>query len=421
MLTFREISNIVKLEKEVNERSKTIKILHGLSHELKTPLNHIINQQLELLNPSYDLSETAKHKLTKSVNISQFLLSLLRDMIDYSYIKYNNFAMTCNWFSIVEVIEESISIVKNSKENSIILLNKQNYDQISVYSDMNKIRQVLLSLITISLGYCLFRISKAPSSTITINYKNNKAKIVILFNTFTNFSLSIKSTLDYLAQSVQLKISKKIIEKTCQKPLKSKFDNNNNNIMFTIYFESKSLYSDNEEILEIPSEGSPIWPYRILNNIPNKTTLIDILIVDDIEFNIDILKRLISNLKSSCKCGKNHKDLSIHTASSGKQAINSIIYQNSQLSGYKIVLMDCMMPELDGWEACKQINELFTDKKIKILPFIIAYSAFDSKDDLNKCKDAGMVSHISKPSYQEEICNEIHRWITVHPLNSFNQ
>ena len=120
MLTFREISNIVKLEKEVNERSKTIKILHGLSHELKTPLNHIINQQLELLNPSYDLSETVKHKLTKSVNISQFLLSLLRDMIDYSYIKYNNFAMTCNWFSIVEVIEESIL-----KYSTIIRRNQQ--------------------------------------------------------------------------------------------------------------------------------------------------------------------------------------------------------------------------------------------------------------------------------------------------------
>ena len=94
VLTFREITNIVSLEKEVNERSKTIKILRGVSHELKTPMNYIINQLLELLHSSFELKELAKCKLKQSISMSQYLLSLIRDMIDYSYIKSNNF-VTC--------------------------------------------------------------------------------------------------------------------------------------------------------------------------------------------------------------------------------------------------------------------------------------------------------------------------------------
>ena len=197
---------------------------------------------------------------------------------------------------------------------------------------------------------------------IKIEAKNNIIKIIFFFNSYKNFSISSESALKMIHESLKLKISKKIIEKVCKNQLKIK-KYEGDFISLRIYFNLNDEIDDHETMSEIPDEGKPVFIYENSNIIMRKSSsLIDILIVDDIEFNIDILKRLISNLKSSCKCGKNHKDLSIHTASSGKQAINSIIYQNSQLSGYKIVLMDCMMPELDGWEACKQINELFVIK-----------------------------------------------------------
>ena len=148
----------------------------------------------------------------------------------------------------------------------------------------------------------------------------------------------------------------------------------------------------------------------------HKSALVDILIVDDIEFNIKVLKYLIESLKDSCKCGNNHRDCSIHFANSGKQAVELVLYQNSVDSGYRLIFMDCLMPEMDGWEAAKRIKDLYLTKKIKILPFIVAYSAFDSKEDLEKCKAVGMCGHVSKPAYKEEVCREIRKWLNMEPL-----
>ena len=123
-----------------------------MSHELKTPLNQIINNQLELFDKIYELSESAKAKLNKSISMSQYLLSLIRDMIDYSYIKNNNIEITKNQFNITNMVNECIQIVKNFYDNSSVLLENKISESLKVVADKAKIRQILLSLITSSLG-----------------------------------------------------------------------------------------------------------------------------------------------------------------------------------------------------------------------------------------------------------------------------
>ena len=140
--------------------------------------------------------------------------------------------------------------------------------------------------------------------------------------------------------------------------------------------------------------------------------LTDILIVDDYEINLEILKRQISRLQSSCKCSEGHEDYSIHLARSGIQAVNLVQDQERLKGGYKLILMDCQMPEMDGWEATRTICSLFKDKRISILPHIIAYSAFDSDTDIQKCYSCGMNGYISKPCYPEELCKTITEWLT---------
>lgn len=88
------MSNIVKLEQKVNETSKALNILQRVSHELKTPMNQIINFQIELSEHKNEISSFVAEKLNKSISMSKYLLSLVRDMIDYCYIKSNNFGMT---------------------------------------------------------------------------------------------------------------------------------------------------------------------------------------------------------------------------------------------------------------------------------------------------------------------------------------
>ena len=88
------MSNIVKLEQKVNQTSKALNILQRVSHELKTPMNQIINFQIQLSEHKNEISSFVSEKLNKSISMSKYLLSLVRDMIDYCYIKSNNFGMT---------------------------------------------------------------------------------------------------------------------------------------------------------------------------------------------------------------------------------------------------------------------------------------------------------------------------------------
>lgn len=85
--------------------------------------------------------------------------------------------------------------------------------------------------------------------------------------------------------------------------------------------------------------------------------------------------------------------------------------QNTLDGGYRIVFMDCMMPEVDGWEASTEIRRLYDQNCIKILPYIIAYSAFNSREDIIKCENTGMCAHISKPCLQLDLCEVLLQWI----------
>ena len=185
-----------------------------------------------------------------------------------------------------------------------------------------------MSLIIISLGYVLYSLSTIPVTRIKMMFKNSKLKLIIKFDSFTNFSMFSSATLEYIQQSLKLKISKKIIEKICKKPLKIK--NDNNDIFFVICFDAKNTRSQSKTRKHIPYEGEIKLPYKSSEvPITQKRVLIDILIVDDIDFNIQILKRAISTLKDTCNCGKEHREYSVHTASSGKEAVSLVINQNS--------------------------------------------------------------------------------------------
>lgn len=151
VLTFREITDLVKLENQITQTSKTLKILRGISHELKTPMNMVINQNLEILNDTKGAPDIVVKTVKRNVSILQYILSLIRDMIDYSHLKSNNLALSFSWVGISDLIEDSITILQDMYINSLFELHLSNQNM-NVYTDKNRLRQSLLSLISTSLG-----------------------------------------------------------------------------------------------------------------------------------------------------------------------------------------------------------------------------------------------------------------------------
>ena len=138
-----------------------------------------------------------------------------------------------------------------------------------------------------------------------------------------------------------------------------------------LYYEIKK-YIDNDEPEEFNIENS--IDYDIL-----KTK--HILIAEDHAINVEILKTILEE-----------KGMIVDVANDGKQCLE--MFEKSDLNYYDAILMDLRMPKMDGYEATKAIKALNRDDNDIA---IIAMTADAFVEDIQKCLDAGMIAHLSKP------------------------
>jgi signal transduction histidine kinase/CheY-like chemotaxis protein len=98
----------------------------------------------------------------------------------------------------------------------------------------------------------------------------------------------------------------------------------------------------------------------------------------------------------------------IDKAENGQEAVNKVMYVN-----YDLILMDCMMPITDGYEATKEIRKMEKDKIIEKEVLIFALTANAGESEREKCKSYGMNDYISKPVKKEIIENMIIKWFNL--------
>ena len=151
VLTFREVSKIIKLQSEVNLTSKTLRILQGVSHELKTPLNKIINDHREILKRS-EVEESIREHVGKSYSYAKYLLSLIKDMIDYSHIKFNKLQLNFEWVEVDGILSRCIKMYEDMNKNYDIEYENMSFEDFRVNTDKIRFKQCLLNLINFSLG-----------------------------------------------------------------------------------------------------------------------------------------------------------------------------------------------------------------------------------------------------------------------------
>ena len=114
------------------------------------------------------------------------------------------------------------------------------------------------------------------------------------------------------------------------------------------------------------------------------------LVVDDNPFNVLIASKILE------KYG-----FTVISAFNGKDAIAKVKEQKKSSSFFKMVMMDCEMPIMNGYEATEILKKMMNRKEIPELP-IIALTANDTKKDKEKCLKVGMLGHLTKPLKEEE-------------------
>lgn len=87
---------------------------------------------------------------------------------------------------------------------------------------------------------------------------------------------------------------------------------------------------------------------------------------------------------------------------------------------FDLIIMDCLMPEMDGFEATRRICEMKRRGETRVYLPIIALTANAMKDDRDKCLAAGMDDYIAKPVRKRELQNIVHQWISGKPTRNEN-
>ena len=121
-----------------------------------------------------------------------------------------------------------------------------------------------------------------------------------------------------------------------------------------------------------------------------------VLLVEDNVINMEIAHAILEE-----------EHLNITEAKNGKEAFE--IFQNSRLDEYDVIIMDVMMPVMDGLEATKAIRELEREDAKKIP--IIAMTANAFAEDVQLAKNTGMNEHIAKPLDLNKLNDVLKQWL----------
>lgn len=381
-----EISNekliYAKEKAEEASRLKTA-FLANISHELRTPMNGIIGFS-KLLKDTPELSPDTNKKYLNIINKSGYiLLNLINDIIDLSKIEAKHLKIKYRAYRINDLMEELLSFYNSEKEGlekshiELKLEKGVNNDDFKIYSDSNRIRQILYSLLNNALKF-------TSKGEITFGYKINENEILfyvkdtgigltktdqkIIFERFRQ--VDDKTTRRYGGSGLGLSISKGIVENMNGKIwVESEKENlpegmpDGSTFYFTLPLQIPETKHQKNQTTKKTS-GDYVWP--------GKT----ILIVEDAIISYELLTKFLKSTQVNF----------IH-AENGEQAVEFCL-NNRHID---LVLMDIQLPMMDGLEATKLIK-----KDNPKLP-VIAQTANAMEDDRKKIIDAGCDDYIAKP------------------------
>ena len=366
--------------------------LANMSHEIRTPMNLILGtSQLLERTPLNARQQNLIEVLRRN---GDTLLTLINDILDLSKLEAQELRIESHPFNLPEMLAMSLSNFRPNAEAKGLSLELALPECMieNVMGDSFRLQQVLRNLLSNAVKFtekgsivlgAQERSRQADEVTIRLFVRDTGIGIAAenqtdLFEPFIQSDAS--STRQYGGTGLGLTISRRIVE----------------------------LMGGDIGIDSELGKGSTFWltvSFPVLDEPPTPLSAetskpllaakpaTRVLIVEDNEDNLHLLTLLLEDLDY----------LSLETATNGTEALEKMARRD-----YDLILMDCQMPYVDGYEATAQLRASNRNQDVPV----IALTANAMQGDREKCIAAGMNDYLSKPIVVDQLLETIDRWMS---------
>jgi len=382
--------------------------MHNVSHEVRTPLNGIVGTA-EILLLEDELTPKQRHGIEIIQSSSELLLTIVNDILDFAKLSAGKVVIEKLDFSLVEVVEGVIdSFAETARAKKIELTVSMGGSlQAGVRGDPNRLRQILNNLISnaikfIMVGRVLVRATKAEESD---------AQVLVRFEVidtgigippelqdrlFQPFAQAEGSTSRYYGGTgLGLVISAQLTKQMGGEIGFESTPGKGSNFHFTVRLEkgrTTTSASPHSPGLGVPGNDSAEDRQR------KRRKKVRVLVVEDNVTNRTVVTAQLGILGYTAEV--------VDCARGGLEAFS--------LRHHNIVLMDCEMPEMDGYEATAEIRRREGGARHTV---VIALTAHATEGDRERCLNAGMDDYISKPVKLDALTEMLDSW-SLRPVRS---
>ena len=375
-----ELLRTAKKAEAANE-AKT-EFLQRMSHDIRTPINGICGM-INVADHYADNMEKQTECRAKIKKTSHLLLELINEVLDMSKLESDEVVLEDIPFNLNSIFEEILGVIEHmaAEQNIRIIWEEKEVTHWNLIGSPVHVKRILMNILSNAVkynkenGYVYISCREIPSkqtAMTTLEFVCRDTGIGMteafqkrIFEPFAQEHAGSRTK--FAGTGLGMPITKKLVEK----------------MGGTISFESKEG-TGTTFVIRIPFQIDADMKDRTETEEKTETSIqgLHVLLTEDNELNMEIAEFVLQN-----------EGAVVTKAWNGQKAVD--IFRKSRPGEFDAILMDIMMPVMNGYEAAKMIRSLDREDA-KVIP-IIAMTANAFTEDKMRAKEAGMDEHIAKP------------------------